>query len=278
MANLPFGVSRLDRIIGGGVPPGNVVLLVGESGAGAREFLYTSAAMNALGHADDDLFDLHYGGLEGDTSLPDEVHYISFTAGAGSIEREMTYTMADEIVEAAVSEITFKDFSPEYFQLSPIPRDWYMGEMTTLQDLGEQHNRDGVMSALGDYLTANAAGNLVLIDSITDLVGAVNDELAWNEIAMLMRGLMKASHQWGGLIVVLANQETLAPTELGHLMDAASGTLQFEWESGGSQRARTMVVRAFRGVLARLESENIVRFETEIHEGGLDVSDVRKIR
>jgi KaiC/GvpD/RAD55 family RecA-like ATPase len=278
MTNLPFGVSRLDRIIGGGVPPGNVVLLVGESGAGAREFLYTSAAMNALAHADDDLFDLHYGGLEGDTSLPDEIHYISFTAGAGSIEREMTYTMADEIVEAAVSEITFKDFSPEYFQLSPIPRDWYMGEMTTLQDLGEQHNRDGVMSALGDYLTANAAGNLVLIDSITDLVGAVNDDLAWNEIAMLMRGLMKASHQWGGLIVVLANQETLGPKELGHLMDAASGTLQFEWESGGSQRARTMVVRAFRGVLARLESENIVRFETEIHEGGLDVSDVRKIR
>lgn len=278
MTNMPFGVSRLDRIIGGGVPPGNVVLLVGESGAGAREFLYTSAVMNALVHADSDLFDLHYGDLAPDTTLPDEVHYLSFTADEESIEREMAYTMEDDIVKAAVDEIQFRDFSPEYFQLSPIPRDWYMGEMTTLQDLGTQHNRDGVLSALGDYLTDNAAGNLVLIDSVTELVGAVNEDLAWNEIAMLMRGLMKASHQWGGLIIVLANLDTLAQKELGHLMDAASGTLQFEWESGGSQRARTMVVRSFRGVLAQLESENIVRFETEIHEGGLDVSDVRKIR
>jgi hypothetical protein len=61
-------------------------------------------------------------------------------------------------------------------------------------------------------------------------------------------------------------------------MDAASGTLVFEWESGGSKRARTMVVKEFRGVLSRLEDENVVRFETEIHESGFDISDVRKIR
>jgi hypothetical protein len=61
-------------------------------------------------------------------------------------------------------------------------------------------------------------------------------------------------------------------------MDAADGTLQFEWESGGSKRARTMVVQEFSGVLSQVERENIVRFETEIHDGGFDVSDVRKIR
>jgi len=38
-----------------------------------------------------------------------------------------------------------------------------------------------------------------------------------------------------------------------------------------------MFVREFRGVLSRLESENIVRFETG-SEGGFDISDVRKIR
>jgi archaellum biogenesis ATPase FlaH len=278
MTTIPFGVSRLDSIIGGGVPAGNVVLLVGEAGAGAREFLYTSAAMNALAHADADLFDLHYGDLASDVRVPDEVHYLSFTADRAYLEREMAYTMDDEIVDAAVDHIQFRDFSPEYFQLSPIPRDWYMDETTSLQDLGTESNRDGVVSALGDYLSVHAAGNLVLVDSISDLVGAVSDEMTWNDIAILMRGLMKASHKWGGLIVALANLETLESTELGHLMDAAGGTLQFEWESGGSQRARTMVVRSFRGVLSRLESENIVRFETEINEGGLDVSDVRKIR
>jgi len=102
--------------------------------------------------------------------------------------------------------------------------------------------------------------------------------MEWSDVAMVMKGLQKAAHNWGGLIILLVNAESLEPTELGTLMDAAGGTLQFEWESGGSKRARTMVVKEFRGVLSRLESENIVRFETEIHEGGLDVSDVRKIR
>ena len=46
----------------------------------------------------------------------------------------------------------------------------------------------------------------------------------------------------------------------------------------GSERSRTLVVEQFRGVLSRLEDENIVRFETEIHDGGFDISNVRKIR
>ncbi|SFK74748.1 RecA-superfamily ATPase, KaiC/GvpD/RAD55 family [Halogranum rubrum] len=278
MTTIPFGVPRLDSIIGGGVPSGNVVLLVGEAGAGAREFMYTSAAMNALAHADPERFDLHYGDLADDARIPPEIHYLSFTADRDYIEQELAYTMTDEIVDAAVDRIQFRDFSPEYFQLSPIPRDWYMDETTSLQDLGSQQNRDGVVSALGDYLSEHAAGNLVLIDSITELIGTIGDDVTWTEVATVMRGLMKASHQWDGLIIALVNLETLDARELGHLMDAAGGTLQFEWESGGSQRARTMVVRSFRGVLSRLESENIVRFETEINEGGFDVSDVRKIR
>jgi hypothetical protein len=100
----------------------------------------------------------------------------------------------------------------------------------------------------------------------------------WNDITTLLRGLTKASHTWDGLIIMIVNRDAISDTEFGQLMDAAEGTFEFTWESGGSQRARTMVVRQFRGVLSQLEAENIVRFETEIHEGGFDVSDVRKIR
>ena len=55
MDRMPLGISRLDRMIGGGAPAGSVVLLAGESGAGAREFCYTSAAMNGLVETDADL-------------------------------------------------------------------------------------------------------------------------------------------------------------------------------------------------------------------------------
>jgi len=54
--------------------------------------------------------------------------------------------------------------------------------------------------------------------------------------------------------------------------------MHFEWESGGSTRARTLVVKQFRGVLSQIENEDIVRFETDIGDAGFDISDVRKIR
>jgi len=278
MNRIPFGVAQLDSVLGGGAPEGSVVLVAGESGAGAREFVYTSAAMNALSRVDEETFDLYYGDLDDAVTVPPEVHYLSFTTDADYVERELRYTMADEIVDAAVDGIDFVDLSPEYFQLSSIPREWYMGATSTIHDMGRAGNRDGVLTAFGEYLTDNAAGNLVVIDSITDLVGASGGDVEWEDVAMLVRGLAKAVHSWGGLLLALVNTDTITDRQLGQLVDGSSGTLQFSWESGGSKRARTMVVREFRGVLSQLESENIVRFETEIHDGGLDISDVRKIR
>jgi KaiC/GvpD/RAD55 family RecA-like ATPase len=278
MERLPLGVARIDSILRGGAPPGSTLLAAGESGAGSREFAQTAAAMNALADADPDLFDLYYGDLPERSTVPPEIHYVSFTADSDEIAREMEYTMDDEIVDAASDRIQFRDLSPEYFQLSPIPREWYMGEAQTIEDLGKAEGTDDVLGALGDYLNENAAGNLVVLDSISDLVGAMGDDVEWNDITTLLRGLTKASHTWDGLIIMIVNRDAISDTEFGQLMDAAEGTFEFTWESGGSQRARTMVVRQFRGVLSQLEAENIVRFETEIHEGGFDVSDVRKIR
>ncbi|WP_049987192.1 RAD55 family ATPase [Halobellus rufus] len=278
MDRIPFGVSHFDSVVGGGAPSGTVVLLVGEPGAGAREFMYTSATMNAVAHVDPELFELHYGDLDETARLPEEVHYISFTDDETKLRREMSYVLDDDLVDAAADTIHVRDLSPEYFQLSPVPREWYLGETTTLQDLGGREERASVLTALGRHLNANAPENLVVVDSITDLLAAISGEMTWNDIAMLLRGLGKAAHRWDGLVLAYVSRDALEQTELGHLIDAADGTLQFEWESGGSKRARTMVVQEFRGVLSQIERENIVRFETEIHEGGFDVSDVRKIR
>jgi archaellum biogenesis ATPase FlaH len=278
MNSVPFGVSRLDSLIGGGAPPGSVVLLASESGAGGREFLYTSAVINAIADVDPDLFELHYGSLQGEAAVPPAVHYVSFTTGEGYLRRQMDFTMDDDLVERATDRIEFVDLSREYFHPSPVPREWYLGEASALRDLGSEGRHDDVLEAFGTYLSENAAGNLVVVDSLTDLVAADADELSWNDIALLVKGLNKASHQWGGLILLLVNVETLSRAELGLLKDATTGTFLFEWEAGGSKRARTMVVQEFRGVLSQLEDENIVQFETEIHDGGFDISDVRKIR
>lgn len=275
---MPLGISRLDRTIGGGVPAGSVILLAGESGAGAREFCYTSTVMNALAIAGDELFDLHYGDLEEGTVLPEQVHYVSFTDERDAVSSEMSVVMDDEFVETGMDEVAFSELAREYFEVTPVPREWYDDGPTDLQSLGSHTSREDVIEAFAAYLTDNAAGNLVVVDSITDLVAVADDHLEWADLTVMLKGLARASHRWSGVILLLVNDDVLADTQLGQLKEAADGTFRFGWQTGGAERARTLVVEQLRGVLSRLEDENVVQFETEIHDSGFDISNVRKIR
>jgi KaiC/GvpD/RAD55 family RecA-like ATPase len=278
MDRIPFGVRQLDTTIGGGAPAGSVVLLSGEAGAGGREFMYTSAVMNGLEETDESLFDLYYGDIDPEASVPEEVHYVSFTSEQSQVTNEMSLAMDDEIVEAGLEAVEFHDLSPEYFRLSPVPRAWYAERTPNIQELGTRQERSSVAEELGTLLSEHAAGTLVVIDSLTDLVGAATGDVEWRDIPVLLKGISRAAYEWEGLILVHLNHETLSELQHGQLIDSADGTLMFEWESGGSARARTMVVRQFRGVLSQVEGENIVRFETDIGDAGFDISDVRKIR
>jgi KaiC/GvpD/RAD55 family RecA-like ATPase len=279
MDRIPFGVSRLDSRIGGGAPAGSVVLLAGEAGAGARELLYTSAVMNALGRAEHELFDLYYGDTAPGVRFPEEVHYLSFTASEAQLRREMSFTMDEELVEEGVGEVAFAELASEYFQLSPVPRAWYAGSRGTIEELGRDAEHQDVIEAMADYLDAHADDSLLLVDSLTDLAGVSDrDEIGWSDLVYMLKGLRRAARSWGGAIYVHVNADTLSERQLGDLMASVDGTMSFEWESGGNERVRTMFVREFRGVLSQLEEEEIVRFETEIHEGGFDISNVRKIR
>jgi len=278
MDRLPFGVRQLDSIVNGGAPAGSTVLVSGEAGAGAREFLHTSAVINGLHETDPELFDLHYGSLPPATVPPEEVHYISFTSGQRQLVDEMRLAMDEEILEAGMSAVEFHDMSERYFHTSPVPREWYAEQTADIKDLRARHEREGLLGAVGTKLNAVAPNNLVVIDSLSNLASAMGEEMEWSDISSLVAGLQKAAHEWGGLILMHVNPETLSAVRHGQLSDAAHGTMRFAWESGGSTRARTLVVQQFRGVLSQIEEENIVQFETEIGDAGFDISDVRKIR
>lgn len=162
--------------------------------------------------------------------------------------------------------------------MSPIPHDWYVEKRRTITDLRKSHSRRDILEALGKYLTEYAPDSLVIIDSLTDFVSFPDKQVEWHEIPMLLKGMKKASQSWGGLILVLLDQESLTSTQMGELMGATDGTICFEWERGGNEHARSMFVREFRGVLSRIEAEDILRFEIEIQDDGLDICNVRKIR
>ncbi|MFW6385165.1 MAG: RAD55 family ATPase [Halodesulfurarchaeum sp.] len=278
MSRIPFGIARLDSLVGGGAPPGSVVLISGESGAGAREFLHTCAVLNGLQRDGPELFDLHYGDLDPAASPPEAIHYVSFTADESELRDEIAFTVDDELVEAGLGALTFRDFSPSYFQLSPVPQEWYIGQHRDIDDLGRDANRRNVLSAFADYLEENASGSLVVVDSLTDLLVARESNYTVSDIVLTLKGLRRASRNWEGLILLHLTEDAVTDTELGALMTAVDGTMQFTWETGGNERERTMFVSEFRGVLSQLEEEDIVQFETEIHDAGFDISNVRKIR
>ncbi|MFB6131930.1 MAG: RAD55 family ATPase, partial [Halanaeroarchaeum sp.] len=266
MDRIPFGIARLDSRIGGGAPAGSVVLLAGEAGAGAREFVYTSAVLNGLEHADPELFSLHYGDLHGDASSPRGIHYVSFTADATDLRGEIEFTMDAEMVESGLDPMQFVDLSPEYFQLSPVPHDWYGEGHRTIEDIGTGDPKRGVLEAFADYLDENASGSIVFVDALTDLLVADRETTSFGDVVLLLKGLRRAAREWDGLVVILLEKDAVSTRQLGSLMTAVDGTIQFEWETGGNERVRTMFVNEFRGVLSQLEEEDIIRFETEIHD------------
>ena len=278
MERIPFGIRQLDSIINGGAPAGSVVLLSGEAGAGSREFMHTSALINGLEQVDGELHDLYYGDRSADAVAPDEVHYISFTTNESQLVSEMRLAMDNDVVDRGSQAVEFHDLSERYFHISPVPREWYASETASITDLRARHEREDLLGTLGMVLNDVAANNLVVIDSLSDLVSATDEEVSWSDISSLVQGIQKAAHQWGGLILLHVNPETLSSVQHGQLVDASHGTMEFAWESGGSTRARTLVVQQFRGVLSQIEDEDIVQFETELGDAGFDISDVRKIR
>ncbi|MFP4590569.1 MAG: RAD55 family ATPase [Halobacteriales archaeon] len=278
MPRVPFGISRFDEVIDGGAPRGSLVVLAGELGAGAREFAFTSAAMTALARADTDLFETYYGTFEHEVDVPPEVHYVSMTDPPSTVRAEMGFALAADILDAVKGEVEFCDLSAAYFKRSRVPMAWYTDGPLDINHIGDIGRRRGVLGVLAEYLSEHAEGNLVVIDSLTDLVDATDEEMTWTDITLLLKGLAVAAADWGGLIQLVVNTEAVDEERLARAMDAAHGSLIFEWDTGGNERTRTLYVKSFRGVLSRLEDEEIIRFDTDIYDHGFDITGVRRLR
>jgi archaellum biogenesis ATPase FlaH len=359
MVDMPFGVSRLDSMLDGGVPTGSVVLLATEPGAGGRKFAHTSAAINALATTNNAAFEHHYRGIDHEgVIVPASVHYLSVAATADSLEATLTETVSSEIAAQATDGITHHDLSETYFEATDVPEAWYQHDdpastlpgVDTVEEIdatdpfeyaedvgaitddsegegegegkgkgegeGESEGRpdaadgeregipeaansdaetagdtaamtdteghgatdtSGILSALRASLDDAVGGNLVVIDAITDLDDLPEETVSWDAVVRLLRGLTRLVTARGGLVLVVADAEAVTDPQLGSLSAAATGTLSFAWETGGSQRARLLSIRELPSALDRLDRDEIAAFESELHDRGYDLSNVRKI-
>jgi len=274
---IPLGFPTLDSVFDGGVPRGSSILLSGEVGAGAPEFLYKSASMVSMARGDPERFEV-YNDTEYDTDdIPPEVHYISFMRDEDDIRSEMRSVLNDDMYENLSESLVFKDFSKAYFRNTVVPPSWIDGEMTDLKSLGEASD-ESLLSSMADYLDENASGNLVAIDSLTSLVRATRHRLEWGELLVLLAGLQRASKTWDGLVYALLDKDTLEEREHQEIAAILDGILHFEWVEGDTERQRMMHVDSFRGAMGRLQEHQSDKYETEVTEEGFEISNIRKIK
>jgi len=266
------GIDSVDMVMKGGFPPGSFVLLLGEVGAGSTEFAFTSAIMLSLLKTKIPAAAEKGPGI----SIPDSVCYISLTRSKADILNEISLSFAPEYYEAIKENLIIEDFSKDYFKTSLVSIPEEKVTFESLRDLGSERS---LLTSLMSFLTENAPNNLVIMDSLTDLMRMYTGMMKWQDLISFLKGMQRASKVWDGLIYALLTANIFDTGRQEEIADCADGVLAFEWnETGAAQRQRTMYVTKFRGLLPQLEADNIAKFETKITPtAGFEVSNIQMI-
>jgi KaiC/GvpD/RAD55 family RecA-like ATPase len=272
--SIPSGVADFDSIIKGGFPPGSVVLLVGDLGAGQMEFALTSAAKLSMVKEKPETAAFVLGAGR-ESKLPDKICYITFSRSRDEVLDELKEAFNNDFFNAFEKIVQFKDFSSAYFRKTLVPRSW-AGESSSL--FSSDPVNDNVLEGLVNYLDENAPGSMIIIDSLTDLVVSANIEIT--DLVAVLRGMQRVSKKWGGVVYLVLTNNVLEERRQRMIMDSVDGSLVFEWSryQNSSKRQRYMYVEKFISLLPHLDKERIARFATVVtSQSGLVVIDTERI-
>lgn len=265
--SMPTGISSLDPVWEGGVPPGSILLLLGDIGAGSMEFIYSSILSLALQNS---------GGTSGSPALPEEICYITFTRSKEDVIGEMNRSFHPDMTRE-LSKIRYKDLSQIYFDTSVIPLEWYSKKdlRSRMQSRADHGN---ILANLAEELNSVKKNSLIVLDSLTDLATQF-DNARWNEFAAFLKGLQRVSKQWNSTIYLPLTRGILDPSREQEMADTADAVLLFRWEeTSGARRQRVMYTEKFRGLMPHLEEKDLVKFAVRISSaGGFEVSNIRVV-
>ena len=266
---MPTGISSLDPILEGGVPPGSVILLLGELGAGSYEFVYSSI-VNVL--------DVKKSGALQNKLTPTEIRYITFTRLKDDVRQEIINSLHIDNVSQIVDLIHFDDLSELYFDNSVVPDEWYShGDIITRMQ--KRSGRESVLVHLSNVINAAQPGSLIILDSVIDIATQSVTSDLWPNFTGFLRGLQRVSKQRGITSYLLLSQGILDSAKERELADIADAVLLFKWEeTTGSRRQRVMYFEKFRGVMPHLEERDLVKFAVRISTtSGFEVSNIRVV-
>lgn len=267
---IPTGIASLDPVLEGGVPAGSVILLLGETGAGSNEFVFSSISGLAARHRDP-------GSGTDRSALPAQIRYITFTRMKDDIQEEMTRSFPGSETAEAVQKIRFDDLSETYFDSSIVPNAWYSsGDIITR--LQKRTDRAGVLAQLTGILDAAEPDTIAAIDSLTDIATQCSSPELWRDFTGLLRGLQRMAKQRNLIVYLLLTRGILEEVQENEIADIVDAVLLFRWEETiGSRRQRVMFFEKFRGVMPHLVEQDLVKFAVRISTTGFEVSNIRVV-
>jgi KaiC/GvpD/RAD55 family RecA-like ATPase len=292
---MPTGISSLDPVLDGGIPPGSVVLLEGEIGAGSQEFVYTSLIYLSMLKQRQD--------AGPGVRIPDSISYITFTRMKEDILNEIGISFAPNLVQNVNGTLSFSDLSTNYFDSSVVPSDWYSPQNGTSLLADKSAAQDKMLSELSSHLAFGRKNNilkllyvtlslanadnmrkgsgctLIVVDSLTDLATQYSEPERWKELTAFLRGLQRVTKTWNSTIYLLLTKGVLEPSREKEIADCVDAVVLFGWEETVAQRRqRTMFFQKFRGVMPHLEERDLVKFAVRISPGsGFEVSNIRVV-
>jgi KaiC/GvpD/RAD55 family RecA-like ATPase len=292
---MPTGISSLDPVLDGGVPPGSVVLLEGDIGAGSQEFVYSSLIYLSM------LRQRHDAGPN--LRVPDTINYITFTRLKQDVLSEISLSFSDGLTQHLNGSLNFTDLSTHYFDSSVVPSDWYCVDGTDDCEKKRNASPEKVLAELSTHITpgrkntllkllyvtlslANPkkgkkgeGSSLVVLDSLTDLATQFSEPERWRELTAFLRGLQRVTKVWNSTVYLLLTKGVLDPSREKEIADCVDAVVLFKWEETVAQRRqRTMFFEKFRGVMPHLEERDLVKFVVRITPGGgFEVSNIRVV-
>jgi KaiC/GvpD/RAD55 family RecA-like ATPase len=208
--------------------------------------------------------------------LPDKICYVSISKSKEDILMEIAHAFHKGFYNAINNGLVFKELSETYFRHS-IARNFWSNKKGIL---GFDSNSDkNILEELSEIFNEYGGGNIMILDSLTDIMVSEADYVNRNDIIMFLKGLVNISKKWNGLIYLILSANILEKQMQEIINDAMDGVLVFEWfDKGSVKMRRNLYISKFRGLIPQLEQNKIAKFETKItHDDGFEVSNVRKI-
>jgi KaiC/GvpD/RAD55 family RecA-like ATPase len=269
---MPTGLSTLDPVFGGGIPPGSVVLLKGDIGSGKIEFAYTSLIYLSLMMPRDPA-------LDKSIIIPSEIRYVTVTKMREDILREIGDSFASDLLEN-IDMVQFDDLSDIYFDSSLVPIGWYSDYEDIIERMEKRRRvHDNILTTLADMLSEVPKESLIILDSLTEIATQHISAGTWPDLTAFLRGLQRVAKKWRTTFYLILTKGILNQWQEIEVADAVDAVIHFRWEeSSTAKRQRILYIEKFRGVLIHLEDREMVKFAVNISPlRGFEVSNIRVI-